>query len=203
MNSVLNDSKPSDIDYLIESIKASKTNCSNQSFAIKFPCRLCTHKVKHNDKAIFCTSCLSWVHIKCNGITIDEYKFRMRRNCENPELVESEEWVCLNCTIAERASIFPLGYLSNHELNSFNVSDSMEIANMILEFEAISVALKSNNLASNDIDENLTELIVNIILLMNLQKLRVSRNLLISSTAMLMAMNATQKDWERFFLNLV
>ena len=83
----------------------------------------------------------------------------MRRNCENPELVESEEWVCLNCTIAERASIFPLGYLSNHELNSFNVSDSMEIANMIPEFEAISVALKSNNLASNDIDENLIDII--------------------------------------------
>ena len=38
---------------------------------------------------------------------------------------------------------------------------------------------------------------------MNLQKLRVSRNLLIFPTAMLMAMNATQKDWERFFLNLV
>ena len=81
----------------------------------------------------------------------------MRRNCENSELVESEEWVCLNCTIAERASIFPLGHLSNHELNSFNVSDSMEIANMIPEFEAISVALKSNNLASNDIDENLID----------------------------------------------
>ena len=157
MNPVLNDSKPSAIDYLIESIKASKTNCSNQSSAIKFPCGLCTREVKHNDKAIFCTSCLSWVHIKCNGITIDEYKFRMRRNCENPELVESEEWVCLNCAIAERASIFPLGYLSNHELNSFNVSDSMEIANMIPEFEAISVALKSNNLASNDIDENLID----------------------------------------------
>ena len=123
------------IEYLIESIKVSKNTHTVHSSVIKFPCGLCKHEVKHNDKAIFCTSCLSWVHIKCNGITVDEYKYRMKRNCDNPQLVDSEEWVCLNCTISERACIFPLGYLSNHELHSLNVSDSLEITNMMSEFE--------------------------------------------------------------------
>ena len=145
------------IDHLIESIKASKINCNNHSSSIKFSCGLCNYEVKHNDKAIFCTSCLLWIHIKCNGITIDEYKFRLIRNRDNPKLIDCEDWVCLNCTVSERACTFPLGYLSNHELYSLNVSDSMEITNMIPVFETISVAQKSNNLTSNDIDENLVQ----------------------------------------------
>ena len=81
----------------------------------------------------------------------------MKRNGDNPELIHSEDWVCLNYTVSERACIFPLGYLSNHELYSLNVSVSMEITNMIPEFETILVALKSNNPASNDIEENLID----------------------------------------------
>ena len=87
--------------------------------------------MKHNDKAIFCTS---WVHIKCNGTTVDDYKLRIKRNYDTPELVDSEEWVCLHCTVSERACIFPLGHLNTHELYSLNISDSMEIANMIPVF---------------------------------------------------------------------
>ena len=70
-----NATKPLAIDYLIESIKASKNNLMNQKSPPKFPCGACNLEVKHNDKAIFCTSCLRWVHIKCNGTTVDEYKF--------------------------------------------------------------------------------------------------------------------------------
>ena len=91
----------------------------------------------------------------------------IKRNYDTPELVDSEEWVCLHCTVSERACIFPLGHLNNQELYSLNISDSMEIANMIPVFKTASTAIKSNNLASYDIDENLVDkIIVNTIQLM-------------------------------------
>ena len=74
------------IDFLIESIKSSKSVESvTKSNISRFPCGICNHEVKHNDKALHCTICLHKVHIRCNSITIDEYKLRLERNNDNPE----------------------------------------------------------------------------------------------------------------------
>ena len=61
-------------DYLIESIKAAKLNTNNnKSKPVKFPCSICKCEVKNNDKSIQCTTCELWVHIKRNGISVEEY----------------------------------------------------------------------------------------------------------------------------------
>ena len=88
-------SRPSTIDFL----KLDKGK------PINFPCGSCNQEVKHNDKAIFCSNCPHWIHIKCNGISIDEYKFRIKRNRDDPELIENENWICLYCTVKDRSDV--------------------------------------------------------------------------------------------------
>ena len=62
-------------DYLINSIRASKhLHNVNNNETVKYPCGVCSFEVKHNDKSILCSSCNLWVHIKCNGISVDEYR---------------------------------------------------------------------------------------------------------------------------------
>ena len=108
-------------------------------------------------RLFFCSNCLHWIHIKCNGISVEEYKFRMKRNRDNPYFIENDKWTCLNCVIAERSDTFPLGLINNYELSCLNSSDSVSIADMIPEFQLASAALSINNLNKKDIDENLAD----------------------------------------------
>ena len=39
----------------------------------KYPCGLCQKNVNWNQKAVECTQCKSWIHIKCNGTSELEY----------------------------------------------------------------------------------------------------------------------------------
>ena len=98
---------PSAIDFVIESIRsANKTKNNNEdSSNVKYPCGICKNNVKNNDKAILCSTCSCWIHIRCNGISVDEYKLRMQRNKSNAELIDTEIWNCLNCVILERSSV--------------------------------------------------------------------------------------------------
>ncbi|VDI37763.1 Hypothetical predicted protein [Mytilus galloprovincialis] len=41
---------------------------------IKYPCSVCERPVAKNQHALQCDSCDQWVHIKCDGITKQEYK---------------------------------------------------------------------------------------------------------------------------------
>ena len=66
---------------------------------------------------------------------------------------------------------------------------------MIPVFETISVALKSNNLTSNDIDENLVNKINSKYYTFDdFINIKSAKKLLIFSIPMLMVMNATQTD---------
>ena len=53
-------------------------------------CGICQKEVKNNDKAIECNKCQSWIHIKCNKLTIKQYK-HFQNNQE-------ETFECKNCT---------------------------------------------------------------------------------------------------------
>ena len=83
------------VDFLIDSIELSRHNNTDQC-AVGFPCSICHYDVKHNDKSIFCTTCDKWVHIKCNGITLEVYRAMQKLNRDNPELID-EKWECLSC----------------------------------------------------------------------------------------------------------
>ena len=97
-------------DYLKLSIRTALQNNNNENPVPKtdFPCSICRYEVKHNHKAIQCTSCELWVHIKCNGISVDEYTQRQNNNLENPNLVDNELWSCMLCILNERSAFFHL-----------------------------------------------------------------------------------------------
>ena len=76
-------------------------------------------------------------------------------NRDNPDLIENEDWVCLSCTITNRANIFPFGHINNFEMENLFSLDSSCISDQIPEFDIFSDALNAGNLKSNDIDENI------------------------------------------------
>ncbi len=143
------------IDFLISSINNNNLkkfpikNYNN----IKYPCGICSHDVKHNDKAIQCAECEFWVHINCNDITVQEYKDLIQRQKNNPNLIQDEIWVCLKCNMSIMSEYFPFVYESLHDLNNLNSSESVNLTKLIPTFEIVSEALKVNNLSSCDIDE--------------------------------------------------
>ena len=70
-------------------------------------CPVCSKKVAKNHKAILCDLCNTWVHIKCNQLSSDDYEqFKM-----NPNL----NFTCLQCT----HSIFPFISLDNKQFYTY------------------------------------------------------------------------------------
>ena len=41
---------------------------------IKYRCGICHKSVNKNQKAIECSTCLNWIHRKCNGLSLKEYE---------------------------------------------------------------------------------------------------------------------------------
>ena len=122
--SILLQSKMTTTDIIIRSIQHNRAilnNNNNVNENIEYPCGLCSYQVKHNDKAIFCTSCELWIHIRCNGITVDEYRELQQRNRDNPDLIVNESWSCFNCVMNKRSEFFPFTYLSTTELDNLNL----------------------------------------------------------------------------------
>ena len=70
-------------------------------------CPVCSKKVAKNHKAILCDLCNTWVHIKCNQLSSDDYEqFKI-----NPNL----NFTCLQCT----HSIFPFISLNNKQFYTY------------------------------------------------------------------------------------
>ena len=142
------------VDYIVGCLKNPSKNHSK----LKYPCGICSKNVNYNNPSIECTCCSYWVHIKCTDKTIDEYNSQIDRNFLNPELIVSEPWICSKCMITINAENFPFGLLNDSDLVSINTSNSMQINDMIPEFETISTSTKISELCSNDIDLNINNI---------------------------------------------
>ena len=66
---------------------------------IAFPCGVCQKAVAKNHKAICCDICQKWIHIKCNNLNKNDYKF-FQENID-------EQFFCVNC-IAENIAFSKL-----------------------------------------------------------------------------------------------
>ena len=55
---------------------------------VKYPCGICSKSVAKTHKGIFCDICLTWVHIKCNNTSKDEYVKLSESN---------KDWFCQKC----------------------------------------------------------------------------------------------------------
>ena len=122
----------------------------------KYPCGICEKNVNQNQKAIECTSCLSWVHIKCNGTTVEEYNELIDHNLGiSDEKILEEQWHCNKCNISNMAQIFPFGLETNTNLSNLMNTDSLEILDRLPSFEHTSQACQVNSLSACDPDENI------------------------------------------------
>ena len=68
----------------------------------KFPCSICNKEVSND--AIFCNFCNSWVHRKCNHLSISDFN----------KLVESDDsevWSCYRCN----CTVFPMNSASDRQ----------------------------------------------------------------------------------------
>ena len=143
-------------DYLIESIKA--INLNNKNKPVKFPCSICNCEVKNNDKSIQCTTCELWVHIKCNGISVEEYTKRQHRNRDNPELEDGELWSCMKCVLENRSNFVPFILSSTNELININSIDSMNLLDMLPIDDIHHKALSFNQLEIDELESNIDKI---------------------------------------------
>ena len=153
---------PSPCDFIVQSIRDALCNNSNISGSSnkavpEFPCSICSFDVKHNHKAILCTCCDKWVHIKCNNISVDEYIKLQQQNRDNPEY-EGDSWLCMKCVLLERSDFTPFIFCSAIELNNINSLDSLKLVDLLPNDVVTNEAEYINQLSVNDdIDEKSIE----------------------------------------------
>ena len=75
--------------------------------AVKFPCKICNKAVANNHHAIQYDKCHSWIHIKCNKITLSTYQYLQQ--CVHA-------WYCIKCFEV----VIPFSNISNDDLYKTN-----------------------------------------------------------------------------------
>ena len=70
-----------------------------------FPCRVCTFKVKDDDKFVRCDLCDRWIHINCAEINHQKYE-KLKK--------DPLAWYCADCT-----NKIPFFALSNKDFKDF------------------------------------------------------------------------------------
>ena len=75
----------------------------------KFPCKICNNPVAKNHKAVACDNCGLWIHIKCNKINTQTYKYLQKESCA---------WYCISCS----SKIFPFSNLNEDHFHKTGYS---------------------------------------------------------------------------------
>ena len=108
------------------------------------PCGICHKNIPINCRSVFWNNCNSWVHIKCNSITVYDYAHLQSEPDDIP-------WFCLKCI----QMMFPCGSLDNKKLLSLYDFDFPSFVNSVPSFEIVSDLTNLANLDEYDIDEHL------------------------------------------------
>ena len=112
--------------------------------------------VNKNQKAIECSSCKYWIHIKCNGTSNNEYnEMPSLSSLLNLEEITNITWFCNKCQISNMAKVFPFGLEDNHDLQNILNSDSLKVLESLPSYETTSKAYSIYSLSQFDIDENI------------------------------------------------
>ena len=139
------------IKNAVDIIKArSDLNCNIPATAkrnIKYPCGICHKSVNKNQKAIECSTCLNWIHRKCNGLSLKEDECLVQEDDNVP-------WQCILCDMEEMASKFPFGHLSKIELNDLYGLDFPSQLQLLPNYELRSKRSHIPTLDKFDLDEN-------------------------------------------------
>ena len=114
----------------------------------KFPCSMCDKNCNKNQPAIFCTSCLNWVHRKCNGTTKTEYEKLSQEPDDLP-------FHCMLCIMEQNSQFIPLFFLDKSELLELNGIDLPSQLSSLESCELKSKLTHMPSLQDFDMDENL------------------------------------------------
>ena len=144
-------------NYLIESIKQNNNTYKNTLNATHpYPCGICKKNVNNNQKAISCSNCKHWIHIKCNGTSATEYNKMIDDNSALSEIeIDELEWFCNKCQILKTAQIFPFGLEDNNEIHNIMSVDSMKALENLPSYDITSKASNFQSLKQSNIDENI------------------------------------------------
>ena len=144
-------------NYLIESLKHNNDHYKNVINACHpYPCGICQKNVNNNQKAIECSLCLHWIHIKCNGTTNEEYSEIMKFNSSlSDDEIKAKSWFCNKCQISNMAQLFPFGFENNHDLQNILNCESLKFLDSLPSYEITSKAYDIDSLNQFDIDENI------------------------------------------------
>lgn len=63
----------------------------------KYPCGICSHPVKKQDRAVCCDNCNQWVHNSCSGMSSHMYDILKGSTCT---------WICPSCGLPSFSSSF-------------------------------------------------------------------------------------------------
>ena len=141
------------LNYLTGSIKQSN-NTINATHP--YPCGICKKNVNKKQKAIECIQCNQWIHIKCNGTSLEDYNIMLEtNNILSEEEIADLTWISNKCKIIENAHIFPFGLENTHDLQNIIQSDSIASFDCLPSYKIYSKASTFNSLKNSDIDENI------------------------------------------------
>ena len=140
-------------NHIIETIKQNKGLYQNTiNAAHPHPCGICQKNVNQNQKYLVCMTCKYWIHIKCNGSSVNEYE-----NITIPGKQNNLNWVCTKCEILNLANTFPFGLLDNYDLQHIINSDNLNSLNNLPTYDITSKAHNIAFLNQFDIDKNFTD----------------------------------------------
>ena len=74
--------------------------CISSNSNTVFPCNICNTNTKDTDSAAQCDICQFWIHMKCNNVNHNDYKYLQG---------SSDPWFCISCC----NEIFPFRILTN------------------------------------------------------------------------------------------
>ena len=91
-------------ERIIDALESdSELNIGNN---LRWPCSICNKNVTQRMKGIKCDTCDKWSHIKCNGISSEEYDYFIKTD----DVGFSVDWHCLYCTIKSNKENFAYSY---------------------------------------------------------------------------------------------
>ena len=112
---------------------------------INHPCGICGKSVNSNHKAIQCDICNHWIHIKCNGLTSNDYA-----SLQN----SSEPWFCTKCIVENLPfgqAVSPLSY--NRNISSLEIKEFLSKRNSLELDQAMTGTMSGVNCKYYDANE--------------------------------------------------
>ena len=115
---------------------------------LKWPCSICNKNCLKNQAAIQCDGCDKWCHIKCDGTSIEKYRYYQTTN-DDLDI----KWFCLVCTMEYYHQNIPFTLCDTSDLAKINSSNTMEFCKNLPSLETIHETSSFQKYSLPDVDE--------------------------------------------------